>query len=148
MCIRSTFGEAPRRCYLSLKERWDGSTTPTNKHHSDVEAAPSQDIGVGLPQKGNLDLLIQKLRPIHRDAGSWEWMIVEKCAGQTISQVVETLYRSELRNGASLVDIGLWKTLFDRTVVKVVYELAQNGYINLVPDAEKMKRLRADRVNV
>jgi len=75
-------------------------------------------------------------------------MIVEKCAGQTISQVVETLYRSELRNGASLVDIGLWKTLFDRTVVKVVYELAQNGYINLVPDAEKMKRLRADRVNV
>ena len=75
-------------------------------------------------------------------------MIVEQCDGQSIRQVVETLYRYELRNGASLVDIGIWKTLFDRTVVQTVYELAHDGYISLVPDAKTMKALRAGKGNV
>ena len=109
------------------------------KTTSDVEAAPSQDIGVGLAQKGNLDLLIHKLGPIRRDSGSWEWVIVEQCGGQSIRQIVEILYRYELRKGASLVDIGLWKSLFDRSVLKTVYELVHDGYIDLVPDVQKIE---------
>ena len=60
---------------------------------------------------------------------------------------METLYLYELRNGAWLTDIGLWKTLFDRTVVETVYELARTGYISLLPDAEQMKGRRAGNGN-
>ena len=112
-----------------------------------VDAAPSQDIGPGISQNGNLDLLVHKLRPISRYSGSWEWTIVERCDGQSIWKVVETLYLYELRNGAWLTDIGLWKTLFDRTVVETVYELARTGYISLLPDAEQMKGRRAGNGN-
>ncbi len=119
-------------------------TKPT----SDVEAAPSQGNGAGLLQKSNRDLLIHKLRPVRHHSGPWEQMIVEQCDGQSIRQVVKTLYHYELRNGASLVDIGIWKTLFDRTVVQTVYELAHDGYISLVPDAKTMKALRAGNGNV
>ena len=110
---------------------------------SDVEPAPSQDIGDGLPQNGNHNLFIHKLKPIRRNSSSWEWMIVEQFEGQSISQVAETLYLYELRIGASLVDIGIWKSLFDRTVAETVYQLVHNGYISLVPDAKKMEGRRA-----
>ncbi len=118
------------------------------KATSGVEAAPGQGNGAGLLQKYNRDLLIHNLRPVRHHSGPWEQMIVEQCDGQSIRQVVETLYRYELRNGASLVDIGIWKTLFDRTVVQTVYELAHDGYISLVPDAKTMKALRAGKGNV
>lgn len=118
------------------------------KASSDVEAAPGQGNGAGLLQKSNRDLLIHTLRPLRRHSGRWEQMIVEQCDGQSIRQVVKTLYHYELRNGASLVDIGIWKTLFDRTVVQTVYELAHDGYISLVPDAKTMKALRAGKGNV
>ncbi len=110
---------------------------------SAVDAAPRQDIGAGLPQRANLDLLVHKLKPISRYSGSWEWNIVERCDGQSILKVVETLYLYELRKGAWLTDIGLWKTLFDRTVVETVYELARTGYISLLPEAEPMEGRRA-----
>ncbi len=113
------------------------------KTASAVDAAPGQDIGAGVSQNGNLDLLVNKLRPISRYSGSWEWTIVERCDGQSIRKVVETLYLYELGKGAWLTDIGLWKTLFDRTVVETVYELARTGYISLLPDAEQMEGRRA-----
>lgn len=109
------------------------------KAHTAADAAPCPDIGTGLPQNGNLDSLVQKLRPISRASGSWEWTIVERCDGQSIRKIVETLYLGELRKGAWLVDIGLWKTLFDRAVVETVYELARKGYIRLLPGGESRK---------
>ena len=109
------------------------------KTTSDVEAAASQEFGAGLPQRGNLDLLVRKLEKVPRDSGSWEWVIVEQCGGQSIRQIVKILYRYELRKGASLVDIGLWKSLFDRSVLKTVYELVHDGYIDLVPDVQKIE---------
>ena len=109
------------------------------KIHSAADAAPCPDIGSGLPQNVNLDSLVQKVKPISRASGSWEWTIVERCDGQSIRTIVETLYLGELRKGAWLVDIGLWKTLFDRAVVETVYELAHNGYIRLLPGGERRK---------
>ena len=94
---------------------------------SAVDAAPCRDIGAGHPQNGDLDLLVYKLRPISRHSSSWEWTIVERCDGQSIEKIVKTLYLDELRKGAALVDIGIWKSLFDRTVVATVYELAYKG---------------------
>ena len=109
------------------------------KPDSAVDAAPCQDIEVGVTKKGNLDLLVHKLRPRRRDSGLWEWLVVERCDGQPIWKVVETLYLYELRKGAWLTDIGLWKSLFDRTVVETVYELVRTGFISLLPDAERME---------
>ena len=113
------------------------------KTPSAADAAACQGIGTGSSQNGNLDLLVHKLRPISRYSGSWEWIIVERCDGQSIRKVVETLYLYELRKGAWLTDIGLWKTLFDRTVVETVHELDRTGYISLLPDAEQMEGRRA-----
>ena len=113
-----------------------------NRHEktgSAVDAAPCQNIEVGVSQKGNLDLLVHRLRTRSRYSGLWEWIIVERCDGQPIWKVVETVYLYELRQGAWLTDIGLWKTLFDRTVVETVYDLVRTGYISLLPDAEHME---------
>ena len=66
---------------------------------------------------------------------------------------METLYLDELRKGAGLVDIGIWKTLFDRAVVATVFELADNGYIGLLqggepsPDDARMGSTRASPRN-
>ena len=108
------------------------------KTDSAADATLCQNIEVGVSQRSNLDLLVHKLRPRRRDSGLWEWLVVERCDGQPIWKVVETLYLYELRKGAWLTDIGLWKTLFDRTVVETVYELVRTGFISLLPDSERM----------
>ncbi len=102
-----------------------------------VDAAPREDVGADVTRDGSLELLVEKLKPISRTSGSWEWIIVEKCGGQSIRQVVQTLYLDELGKGAWLTDIGLWKSLFDRAVLETVYDLARFGYISLLPDPKQ-----------
>ncbi len=95
--------------------------------------------GAGLPENYNFQRLVYKLRPISHDSNSWECTIVERCNGKSIRKIVETLYLDELKKGAGLVDIGIWKSLFDQSVVATVHELAHHGYICLLPSGESWK---------
>ena len=95
--------------------------------------------GAGHPENYNLQWLVHKLRPISDYSDSWEWTIVERCNGKSIRKIVETLYLDELRKGAWLVDIGIWKTLFDQAVVATIHELTDKGYICLLPGGQSWK---------
>ena len=93
-------------------------------------------LGIGHPENEGLKWIVYRLRPISNHSDSWERTIVERCHGQSIPKVVETLYLEELRKGAGLADIGIWKSLFDLTVLAAVNKLADQGYIRLVRGGE------------
>ena len=61
----------------------------------------------------------------------WERRIIELGDGKSIGQIMGILYEEELESGAWMVDIGLWKNLFEQSVVKEIGELADRGYICL-----------------
>ncbi len=65
--------------------------------------------------------------------GSWDRKIVELGDGKSVGEIVEALYKEELRRGAQSADIGMWKHLFDRNVVEKIGELVNRGYINVIP---------------
>ena len=100
---------------------------------------PASISGAGHPGNYNLQWLVYKIRPISDYSDSWEWTIVERCNGKSIRKIVETLYFDELRKGAALVDIGIWKSFFDREVVATIHELTNKGYIRLLPGAKSWK---------
>ncbi len=41
------------------------------------------------------------------------------------------MFYQEVRAGAWVVDIGIWRNLFDQDVVKTIGELADQGYIRV-----------------
>ncbi len=65
--------------------------------------------------------------------GSWDRRIVELGDGKSVGEITEALYKEELRRGAQGADIGMWKHLFDRSVVEKIGELVNRGYINVIP---------------
>lgn len=68
----------------------------------------------------------------------WERRILELSDGRTVGEIVGVLYSDELRAGASITDIGMWKQLFDKRVVNCIFDLAQKGYIRLeLSEADK-----------
>jgi len=100
---------------------------------------PPGKFGAAHPENDNFQWFVYKVKPMSQYSDSWEWTIVERCSGKSIRKIVETLYLGELRKGAELVDIGIWKSFFDRAVVATVYELAHRGYIRLVPSRESRR---------
>lgn len=73
---------------------------------------------------------------------TWRRRIIELSDGKSISEITEILYREELKMGAWVVDIGLWKHLFDQGVITTLVELAQSGYVCLKPAEDKQPRGR------
>ena len=53
--------------------------------------------------------------------------------GKSINEILEAMFSEELMAGAWMVDIGIWRNLFDQSVVKTIGELADLGYIRLEP---------------
>mgnify|MGYP001056979922 CR=1 FL=1 len=62
-----------------------------------------------------------------------EQRIVELGDGRSTGEIVETLYVEEIRAGAWIVDIALWKYIFDRMVAVTIRRLADRGYLKLEP---------------
>lgn len=59
----------------------------------------------------------------------WRRRIVALSNGRTVDEITRTLYLDEVERGAWLVDIGMWKTAFDRSVMDTIGELANRGYV-------------------
>ena len=62
-----------------------------------------------------------------------ERRIVELGDGRTAREIMETLFLEEIRAGAWIVDIALWKYIFDRSVAVTIRQLADRGYLKLEP---------------
>ena len=65
--------------------------------------------------------------------GTWERRIIDLADGKSINEILEAMFSEELMAGAWMVDIGIWRNLFDQSVVKTIGELADLGYIRLEP---------------
>ena len=62
-----------------------------------------------------------------------EQRIVELGDGRAVREIIETLFLEEIRAGAWIVDIALWKYIFDRSVAVTIRQLADRGYLKLEP---------------
>ncbi len=98
-----------------------------------------QIFGVAPPENEGLEQVVYRLNPTSYLSDPWKRTVLQQCQGQTIQNIVKTMYLEELNNGAALVDIGIWKSLFDRTVLTAIRELADEGYINLIAGGENLK---------
>jgi len=64
---------------------------------------------------------------------TWKRRIIDLADGKSIDEILDAIFSQEVRAGAWVVDIGIWRNLFDRDVVKTIVELADQGYICLEP---------------
>ena len=61
----------------------------------------------------------------------WENRIVALSDGRPVSGIVDELFRQEALAGAWVVDIALWRGIFEQSVTRSVDALAGKGYIFL-----------------
>lgn len=75
--------------------------------------------------------------PASPGTDSWEKGILERGDGRPVAEVIDMLYKDEIAAGAWAVDIGLWKGLFDESVLKTIGRLVDSGDICLKSDDDK-----------
>jgi hypothetical protein len=73
---------------------------------------------------------VYRLKAADDGTGPWERRVLELCDGRPLSEIIHILYREEVRKGAWLADIGLWRNLFDQSVIDTIAGLIDRGYIN------------------
>jgi hypothetical protein len=62
---------------------------------------------------------------------TWEKRILALGDGRSVHDIIQALYEVELDRGAGLADIGVWRSLFDRSVVATIGDLENRGYIRI-----------------
>ena len=77
--------------------------------------------------------LVYQMKEAAGTRDTWDKRVVELGDGKTVGEIIEALYSEELLRGAWIADIGMWKNLFDRTVVEKIGELVNRGYIEVKP---------------
>ena len=83
--------------------------------------------------------LVYRLKEIAASKDAWDQKIVEMADGRSVGEIIASLYGEELAHGAQIVDIGMWKHLFDQTVVAKIGDLAHRGYIRVKPNEVAME---------
>jgi len=61
----------------------------------------------------------------------WMKRIVDLADGRSIENICRLLYLEELKSGAGLTDIGLWRNMFDQEVTTILKAMSERGYIRL-----------------
>lgn len=62
---------------------------------------------------------------------NWDGRLLVLCNDRSISEIIRILYQEELAKGAALTDIGIWKSLFHRSVIQDISALSQKGYLRV-----------------
>ena len=75
-------------------------------------------------------------RDAQAQTNAWERRIIELSDNRPMSEIIEILYIAELKAGAWAADIGLWKHLFDRSVIETVHTLANKGCLSMASDGD------------
>jgi len=61
----------------------------------------------------------------------WKRRIIDLADGKSIEEILDAMFTQEVRAGAWLVDIGIWRNFYDQDVIKTIGELADQGYLRL-----------------
>ena len=78
------------------------------------------------------DRLVYQERETPEDPDdSWQRRVLEVCDGRSVGEIKSMLYEEELSAGASVVDIGLWRGLFDRSIQEALLRLIYSGHVRL-----------------
>ena len=78
------------------------------------------------------DALVYRERQRPEDPDdSWQRRVLEVCDGRSLGEIKSLMYEEELVAGASVVDIGIWRGLFDRTVQEALLRLIYSGHVRL-----------------
>jgi sulfate adenylyltransferase len=83
-----------------------------------------------------------RLRGPDAAASLWERRIVELSDDRPLSEIIQVMYREELDKGAWLADIGIWKPLFDQSVIDTLVSLADRGFISLGTTITTLEEVR------
>lgn len=62
-----------------------------------------------------------------------EKRIIELSDGRSVGEIIEILFKREIRVGAGAVDIGHWRNVFDKRALRAISELHERGFIRLRP---------------
>ena len=57
--------------------------------------------------------------------------VIELGNGRSVGDVIAIIYSEEIRAGAWAVDIGIWSDIFAQSVLGIINDLADTGYILL-----------------
>ena len=49
--------------------------------------------------------------------------------GRSVGEIIQVLYQEQLSRGARLVDLGIWKGLFETSVINTIGDLADRGVV-------------------
>ena len=85
----------------------------------------------GLPSRDIGDHRAYRVRTAVGLDDPWESRIVALSDGRPVADIVGELFREEALAGAWVVDIALWRGIFEQSVKRTVDGLASKGYIFL-----------------
>ena len=90
-------------------------------------------------QDEDLRVLVYRVEGAGPAADPWGKTIFELGDGRSLGDVVDAVYHWELARGGWLLDIGIWKNLFDRSVLDKVFDLVHRGHLRLTPALERIE---------
>ena len=85
------------------------------------------------PGGGATQQVVYRVKGANEVKDAWERRIIDLADGRPIIEILDALFREEIKAGAWVVDIGIWRSFFDQSVIKTIGELADQGYICLEP---------------
>ena len=96
-------------------------------------------LSTGPAQGKDLRVLVYRVEGAGLVADPWGKAIYELGDGRSLGDVVDAVYHWELARGGWLLDIGIWKNLFDRSVLDKVFDLVHRGHLRLMPAWEHIE---------
>ena len=135
----------PDGTYTRNEEGGEGESddaTPGYSHrHSPAQviARLARVLSTGPARDEDLRLLVYRVEGAGPGADPWGKAIFELGDGRTLGDLVNAVYHWELARGGWLLDIGIWKNLFDRSVLDKVFDLVRRGHLRLTPALERVE---------
>jgi len=96
-------------------------------------------LSTGPAQNEALRVLVYRVEGAGPVDDHWGKAIFELGDGRSLGDVVDAVYHWELARGGWLLDIGIWKNLFDRSILDKVFDLVHRGHLRLMPAREQME---------
>ena len=96
-------------------------------------------LSTGPAQDEDLRVLVYRVEGAGPATDPWGKAIFELGDGRSLGNLVDAVYHRELARGGWLLDIGIWKNLFDRSVLNKVFDLVHMDYLKLTPAWEEME---------
>lgn len=77
--------------------------------------------------------VVYRVKGVDEVKDIWEKRIIDLADGKSIDEILDAMFSQEVRGGAWMTDIGIWRNLVDQSVIKTIRELENQGFICLEP---------------